>query len=252
MKTHPCSPCPLPPSPFYKLIPTWTHVKYFISPLKRGLIEKQEYHESTAYFKETDVWSHWHILLRLSLSFPLFLQLCPSFQCIHSHTLGAPAPTQPSQVPERQTTYLPFLCHPEAKKTALLPLRKWERLPKKWAKQPSTWNYEYPGTHKSHGARAQMQAERRQHKSTNTDTNHKKLQCQTNHDPISNQTPCVFCMTGTWLSEALINPPHAIPTAAQGQSPKKQGHMKSSIHFLTKIQSCWLTQTSLSEELSRG
>lgn len=189
MKTHPCSPCPPPPSPFYKLIPTWMNVKYLIfSPVKRGLIKKQDYHQNTTYFKETDVWSHWHILLPVIVIIsPLFTAL--SFQPIHCYTLGAPAPAQQlSQVPERQPTYLPFLHHPQAKKTAPLPLRNWEELPKKRAKQPNKWNYKHPRTHKSHGTTAQMQAERRQHKSTNTDTNPKKLQCQTNHYLISYQT----------------------------------------------------------------
>lgn len=142
MKTHPCSPCPTLPSPFYKLIPTWMNVKYLIfSPMKRGLIKKQDYHQNTTYFKETDVWSHWHVLLPVIVIIsPFFTAL--SFQPIHCYTLGAPAPAQqPSQVLERQPTYLSFLHHPQAKKTAPLPLRNWEELPKKRAKQPKKWNY---------------------------------------------------------------------------------------------------------------
>lgn len=123
MKTHPCSPHLPPTSPFCKFILTWTNVKYF-SPVKR-LIEKQGYHENTAYFKEADVWCHWHILLPVIIIIsPLFTAW--SFQHIHSYTLAAPAPAQPSQVPERQATYLPFLCHQQAKKTAPLPLKAGE------------------------------------------------------------------------------------------------------------------------------
>lgn len=162
------------------------NVKYLIlSPEKRGLIEKQQYHENTAYFKETDVWSHWQILLPVLIIISPLLQLCPSIAStpiFQEYVLQlSPAKFQKGS----QHTCLSSGI--QGPRTLLSSHSKREELPKKSAKQPNKWNYKYPGTHKSHVATAQLQAERKQHRSTNTGTHHKKLQCQIN-----------LCLTSNW------------------------------------------------------
>ena len=86
---------------------------------------------------------------QLSLSFPLFSQLCPSnasTPILREHLFQrSPAKFQKGS----QQTCLSSVIHGPRK---LLPSHsKWEELPKKRAKQPNKWNYKYPRTHKSRG-----------------------------------------------------------------------------------------------------
>lgn len=130
---------------------------------------------------------------RFSLSFPLFYSsVLPTHPLLYSRNTCSSS-AQPSS---RRAASIPAFPLAGTKNTALLPLRKWEELPKERAKQPNKWNYKYPGTHKSHAATAKLQAERKQHKSTDTDTHHKKLQCQINLCLTSNQHPVDFAQLG--------------------------------------------------------
>lgn len=176
MKTHPCSSCPLPPSPFYKLIPTWMNMKYLVfSPVERGLIEKQEYDKNRVYLKETDVWSHWHILLLVIITIsPLFTAL--SVQYIHSILWKHLFQLSPAKLQKgSQHSCLSSIIH-GPRKLLSSHSESGRNYPRK---EQSSLISETTNTLERTNHMGLLSRRRlRQHKSTNSDTNHKKLQAR--------------------------------------------------------------------------
>lgn len=156
----------------------------------------------------------------LSWWFPLFLQLYLS-HIFHSYTCGSTCCSSAQPGPERQPTYLPFLCHPQAKKTAHSHSESggdYQRREQSSLITEVTKMLE----HMDHMPRWRLTAHRQWH----------QTQEAPSHPAMSSQTLwCALC-DWTW--------PWAAPTAVQGQCLKSSDRAP----FPTEIQWCWLTQSS--------
>lgn len=120
--------------------------------------------------------------------------------------VGASAPAQPRQVPERQPTYLPFLCHPQAKRTAH---SHSESVRNHQRREQSSLITEIPNMleHMDHMPRWRLTAHEHWH----------QPQEAPNTPLLSSQTLCVLCVTGTlpWAA------PHCSTHCCTGPEPQK-------------------------------